>query len=332
MRRAWLVLALASTLLAAAGKPFEDSFWDIRYGAPGLQPLLAAKSGELLFTGKCDGGVRLTVSVLEFPTPTEASTARASAKAAWKKAGRKIEAMQEGDSPHPWVLFAEPRLEVFTAQHGYAWVSRGFHCFVIHAEVFERTDRTAGAIRTALKGLRVGQRDEGAVLATRIALERGLEPTDPVVLYLAGVDYATGRRFRRTHVPLARRLFERARANLKPDTLEPDDLWQLYETGGNSWMAEPGRDPARAMVWFVEAEKAANKLEERREERAAGSAYNLACAAALSGKLDEAFAALHRSYRDVKPVTDDHVSNDKDLESLRRDPRWEIFWHAKVKN
>jgi hypothetical protein len=325
-------LALTATVLAAGGKPYEDAFWDIRYGAPGLQPLMAAKTGERIYAGKCDGGVRLTIEVLEFPTPMEASAVRATAKETWKKAGRKIEGLQEGDSPYPWVLFAEPRLEVFVAQHGYAWETRGYHCFVIHAEVFERTDRSADAIRAALKGLRVGPRDECAILAARVALERGIEPTDPIALYLAGVDYATGRRFRRTHPPLARRLLERARAHLKPDTLETDDLWQLYETGGNSWMAEPGRDPAKAMEWFVEAEKAANKLEERREERAAGSAYNLACAASLSGKLDEAFAALHRAYRDVKPVTDDHVSNDKDLENLRRDKRWEVFWHSKVKN
>jgi hypothetical protein len=305
VRRAALLLALAGPLLAAGGKLFEDAFWDVRYQAPGLKPLLAAKTGERIYAGKCDGGVRLTIDVIESATPADAVRECAAAKLTWKKAGRKIEDLQEGDSPYPWVLFAEPRLEVFVAQHGYAWVARGHHCFVIHAEVFERTDRSAAAIRAALKGLRLGPRDEAAVLAARIGLERGIEPTDPVALYLAGVDYATGRRFRRVHVPLARRLLERAWANLKPDTLEPDDLWQLYETGGNCWMSEPGRDPARAMVWFAAAEDAANKLEEQRETRAAGSAYNL---------------------------TDDHVSNDKDLESLRRDPRWEVFWHDKVKN
>ena len=46
----------------------------------------------------------------------------------------------------------------------------------------------------------------------------GIEPTDPVALYLAGADYATGRRFRRTHTPLARRLLQRAR-------VFPHDVW-----------------------------------------------------------------------------------------------------------
>ena len=332
MKRLWLGLALAAGALAAGKTGFEDAFWDVQYSAPGLKPLLAERSGELLFAGKCEGGVRLTIGVIESATLADAQRARAAAKVNWKKAGRKIEGLQEGDSPYPWALFAEPRLEVFTAQHGYAWVARGYHCFVIHAEVFERTDKSAEAIRAALRGLRLGERDQAAVLAARVGLERGIEPTDPVALYLAGVDYATGRRFRRTHTPLARRLLERARANLKPDTLEPADLWQLFETGGDSWMSEPGRDPARAMVWFAAAEEAANKLEEQRETRAAGSAYNLACAASLAGRIDEAFAALNRAYRDVKPVSDDHVSGDKDLENLRRDPRWETFWHAKVKN
>ncbi len=54
----------------------------------------------------------------------------------------------------------------------------------------------------------------------------------------------------------------------------------------------------------------------------AGSHYNLACAQALQGKVDEALASLERAvafgFRDV-----DHLNNDEDLASLRDHERFQ---------
>ena len=68
----------------------------------------------------------------------------------------------------------------------------------------------------------------------------------------------------------------------------------------------------------AEAERHAGRAEELK--RGAG-AYNLACAAALAGKKDEAFRLLEAALP-ATGETRSHIEADPDLDSLKNDPRW----------
>ena len=85
-----------------------------------------------------------------------------------------------------------------------------------------------------------------------------------------------------------------------------------------------------AIEWLTKSEQLAEKATEGAPGARNGqSAYNLACAYALSGKPDEAFGALDRCAAKgfLKETGNiDHMKVDPDLESLRKDPRWEPFF------
>jgi len=55
--------------------------------------------------------------------------------------------------------------------------------------------------------------------------------------------------------------------------------------------------------------------------------YNLACSLALTGRLDQAFAALDRAVR-LGYGDFEHLARDPDLEALRADPRYRKFLRA----
>ncbi len=80
--------------------------------------------------------------------------------------------------------------------------------------------------------------------------------------------------------------------------------------------AAPGSERTRAIT---EAEWHARRADELR--RGAG-AYNLACAVALAGRTDEAFALLESALQLTTEETRAHIEADSDLDSLKKAPRW----------
>jgi len=338
MRGVVALLLLAVGALAQAprtgAKPWRDEFWDVGLTVPGLEPLLPSPEVERIYEGRADGDVRIVLSVIENAQPADAKAARAARRAEWEAGKRALAGVREEGPDDDARLWAEEtRYEVFTELHGYRWVPRGFHVFELHAWVRDRHPESEGAIRQALDGLRVGPRDDASLLARRIGLTFGRPSDDPEVLAEAGIEYATGQRYRVLHTTLARRMFERAKPRLSEAKLEPHELWRIQFNGGLAYLGGDPRDPATAVEWLLEAEKTAATLaaDQQPVERKAQSAYNLACAASLAGNLDLAFAALERAYAEIRPVTDSHISDDRDLENCRKDPRWEPFWMATVK-
>jgi len=232
----------------------------------------------------------------------------------------------EGDQ----LLYVEKSASGLQRHHGRAFHARGDHiCFEIQAQVLRKTDSSAAALQAALNGMEVQSEAHGTLQVLRSARQLGRGLDDPLVLLQAGQNYAQGKGALPPIPSLAVPVLTHARAVMKEDSFTPTQLWTLHGSGGRALMAL--KKPKEAIDWYAEAERAARKIPESGEERAANSAYNLACACSLAEELDRAFSALHRAYERVKPVTDGQVSDDKDLENLRRDPRWHVFWQTKVK-
>lgn len=324
--RTLLAVAILAGALGAQGKTkkkkeefkLQDSFWGVRYAAPGLKKLLALGDPALLFRGKANGlAVEIRVHESAEQRTVEAWLEEAKTKRFAKAADR-----SEGPN---WVRYKRTSLAGFHEHHQHTFLARGYHCFELHLRA-DREDATA-ALSAAANGFELAERAPGALLVARIAKEAGRPLDDPEVLLEAGEAYVTGK-YRVTNPALGQRVLKQARKSMKPDTFEPEQLWRLYEVGG---MALKDDAPLEAMEWHARAEEAADKLERNRVERKRQSAYNLACAASRAKRIDEAFAALYRAYDGGKPVTDGHVSDDRDLENLRKDERWHVFWREKVK-
>jgi len=321
MRRMALLLLLAPTWAQGDDGPaFQDAFWNVRYAAPGLRRILGSADPAVLLTGKCDGGLSVTVTVHEAAEALDAEAWRKRFRGQWEKKGRKLENVHETAGR---IDFEEPRLGVFHAHHGYRFVPRGPHCFEVHAWIDDRTDGSAAAIAAALQGLEAGPDPGCGLVAARHALREGRDPTDPRVLLAAGMEYLGGQRYGQVNPALAAGLLARARATANEETFDPDTQWKLLRYGGEALVAA-GR-AKEAVEWLQAAEKAATA------EKAAETTYALARACARADRLDEAFAALDRAFAGpVPPADKGRLSKDKDLEPLRRDPRWEDFWKRRV--
>jgi hypothetical protein len=315
----------ALCVLVLAGATFEtgklkDTLWNLTYEAPGLNRILAPGDPAVLFTGRGPGDVFVEITALEGARQEDGGAWRKQRRAAWTKSGRKLEEVSEGDKPHPWLLCVEEKYGVFKRHHGYAFVARGYHCFEVHAWVADRTAESGAALRKALAGLVLGD-DEGCGLAVReAAMAQGRKDLDPKVLLAAGIEYVHGRR---AHLPLAAAVLRRARKLAKPDELEKEEFWRLYRYGGDALLRSGAA--LDAADWLREAEEAAPKPDDARRD-----AYDLARACAVAGRLDEAFSALHRAFAEGLVVSKARLSTEKELGSLRKDPRWEDFWLARV--
>ncbi len=322
------ILLLLPALTLEALEEWTDPHFGVRLKAEGIEPSVGRGDVSVLFEGRAAGGVRLGLRLFEEEAPADAVALRAAAKGSWERAKRKMLRPAEGDTPQPWILFHEPRLAVFEGMHLYAYFTRGRQAFEVHAWFDDGEGKSVESLRAAVAGFSMAPAEQGALLVKRFALEDAKSTDDPKVLLRAGAEYASGTKYRRTNRPLAAAALARARATMQPDTFTPEETWRLFEAGGS---VQP--TPREAIEWFARAEEAALKVapENKPRERAAQSGYNLACSCSLAGELDAAFAALHRAFAHVKPVTDAHVSGDKDLDNCRRDPRWETFWRTRVK-
>lgn len=301
-----------------------DPYWGFTYTAPGLEEGMFGPSGQKLFEGRCTGGVDVELIVQEAPKEMTAAEWMAEAKKTWAEK-RKMTDVEEGTEPLPWILFVEESLAGFKRHHGYGFYARGSQAFLVHATVNEKSDTSADAIRTALKGLALDPNASPALLVYLVARQNALTTDDPRVLLAAGQGYLNPQS---KNLVMAERVLERAVAEAKPDTYTADQLWNLHECLGLATLEARKLDVA--IGWFKKAEELAEKVTENAPGANNGqSAYNLACAYALAERPDEAFAALDRCVAKgflKVPENVSHMKVDTDLDNLHKDPRWEALF------
>ncbi|MHC4958965.1 MAG: hypothetical protein ACYTGN_11380 [Planctomycetota bacterium] len=300
-------LPLLAGLTAAAPEPVKDAFWGYEYRLEGMRRLLAIGDPALLMRGKA-GALALELRVHEAPkklTPAQWTDALTKG---WT---RKFERRADGFS------YTESRAGFVTHVRRVLLV-RDLHCFDLRLA----SGQSDAAFDAAAAGLKLAKRAPGTLMVMRVARESGRRPGDLDVLIDAGVEYVTGQTYRTVNFALAQRVFAQARARVDKEKAKKDRRWWLFEYAGHAFAEQP----AEAFRAHRKAEGFAPDADKRRQ-----SAYNAACAASRAKLLDEAFAALDRAYEGGKPVPDEHVSGDKDLENCRRDERWHAFWRKSVK-
>jgi hypothetical protein len=306
MRTVLAALCLAR-LAATAPDVHKDAFWGYEFKLDGVRRLLALGDPALLMRGKA-GSITIELRVRESAAPRTLAQWIDELTKGWT---RKFEQRPDG------LAYTVSRAG-FVTHVRRVLVVRDLHCFDLQL-VSGRPDAAFDAAAAALK---VAKRAPGTLMVVRIALDRGRRPDDIDVLIDAGVEYVTGQTYRTVNLALARRVFAQARARLEKEKVKKERRWWVLEYGGLA-LAEL---PAEAFSWHRRAEGFAPDGDKRRQ-----SAYNAACSASRAKMLDEAFAALDRAYEGGKPVPDEHVSGDKDLENCRRDERWHTFWSRRVK-
>jgi tetratricopeptide (TPR) repeat protein len=313
MRLRHLVLLLVPAALAAE-EPyrFEDPFWNLVFAPPGLRKLISPADPFSLFKGRAAGDLYVELRVHEGEKDVAAIR-----KAIAEKA--KGEGVTQGEEPRPWLFYTVTRYKAFVEVHGHAFYARGPHWFEVHAWVTDRTPSAEKSIRAALDALKLGDDPGCGIKARQVAARYGREPLDPEVLLEAGRQYLG-----EGQPAMAVALLKRARAVAKPDALKKEDQAELLLCGGTA-MLEAGA-PADAVPWLRDAEKALEG------EKAHDAAYQLARAASAAGMLDDAFAALDRAFEVELVVSKARLSKEKELENLRKDPRWEDFWRKRIQD
>jgi len=274
-----------------------------------LRKLISPGDAAGIFAGRADGDVHVELKVHE-----AAGDAKEIRKAIVAKA--KGEGVREGEEPRPWVLYTIKKYGAFEEVHGHALYARGPHWFEVHAWVTDKTPDCEKSIRVALDALKLGEDLGCGIKARQVASRAGRDPLDRDVLWEAGRLYLEDGK-----PAIAAGLLKRARALGKPWEKKEDEAKMLL-LGGLA-LLQAGA-PADAVPWLRDAEKAAEG------DAAREAAYELARAAAAADMLDDAFAALDRAFADGLVVTKAQLSKEKELESARRDPRWEAFWRARV--
>ena len=336
MRVIAISLAFCSIALAQAGEVKDGKLtekpWNLTYEARGLERGIATEDPTMIFAGRAAGGVQIEIIVAEGAEKAGGKEWMERFLERAKK--RKLKDVEKSSDGLAWVMFTETKLDVFTEQHGYSFNPRGSQCFIVHAYVPDKTDKSGDRIKEVLKGLQLGDDPGASVLALRIASQSGLPMDDPQVLLQAGIMYANPPQGRgKPNYPMAAKILSKARKAMKEDTYNPEQLWFLYEIGGISHLSPPLRDMKTAIEWHSKAEEAAKKLPEEggRAKRQAQSAYNLACAYSLAGEVEKGFDALNRSFSELMSVDKAHLTSDKDLDNLKKNQElWDKFWKEKV--
>jgi len=339
MRTAFTLIALAGIVFAqeASGAAktqtlqdgkLSDTFWNFTFTAPELKEGFGLGGPTTLFEGGCAGDLRVTIKCHEFPTPKTSKEWKDLVKQAWTRQEKKMEELEEGDNT---LLFVQESLAGFRRHHGHAFHARGVHCFEVHVEANEKTEASGDAIKKALAGFEFGEDPERMLMVYVIAKQNNKPFDDPKVLLGAGGQYMQqAQRMPEMH-RLARMVFEKARKLDEEGVYTPMERWNLYELGGLSILSKPIRDGESSIEWHKKAEEIAKDQPEA-GSGAAQSAYNLACAYSLAGRIDEAYGALGRAfYYDPTVVTLEHVTSDPDLDALRADARWDEFLRVKIK-
>ncbi|HEX2059740.1 MAG TPA: M56 family metallopeptidase, partial [Thermoanaerobaculia bacterium] len=105
-------------------------------------------------------------------------------------------------------------------------------------------------------------------------------------------------------------------------------MTQKYPNSGRAWFnAGYASLQARQFPAAIEAFQRTIAM----HYRVGTSSYNIACAYALQGDRDAAFAWLGKA-KAANFELEDHLDHDSDLDSLHRDPRWKTFTSGLVKH
>jgi hypothetical protein len=309
-----------------------NTAWNLAFEARGLESGIATQDPRVIFSGRAAGGVQIEIRVIEGPKKQDSKVWRDGVMDAWTKAKRKLENVEKGGEGVATVMYTETKLDVFTEEHGFAFYARGYQCFLVHCYVADKTEKSTAKIKGYLGGLKLGEDPGVAFLVMVFASRMGKPMDDPMVLFAAGIEYATGRQTRVQNYPIAAKVLARARKGMKEDTYTAEQKWYLYEMGGMSFLVEPLRDLKTAIEWFTLAEEAGKTLtDESGATRDGGSAYNLACAYSLNGDIEKGYAALHRAFAKALPVDAAHLDKDTDLDNLKKNKElWDKFWKERV--
>ena len=232
----------------ADGK-YVDEYFAVTYEAPELREGFAIGVGgpTVLWAGKCAGDVDVEIMVQEGPKEATAAEVRQMALDAWSKDGKERKEMEQGDGPPPHVLFVQESIAGFQRHHAWGFFARGYQCFIVHAQVREKSETSADALKKALQGLKVGEAPDSLVLAHVVAKQAGRPPNDPIVLAGAGQYYLSEQMKNPT---LALKAFRLAQAAAKEGTFDADQTWQVVSGIG---LAQLTLGPARGGTPHLEA-------------------------------------------------------------------------------
>lgn len=314
---------------------FVDEYFGIVYEADDLKEGFGFGLGgpNVLWSGKSADGVDIELICQEVPREMSGAQWLELAKRNWARDGKTRTEMEEGKEPQPWVLFTQESMAGFERQHGHAFYPRGLQCFMVHAQVREKSETSGEAIRKALSGLTVAPKSDSFLLAHLIAKQSQLDPTDPKVLVACALGIPQRVQGYLTlpegqeNPELALRALMLAKEAAGEDTFDAAGQWQIASGIGLAQL-KLGKLEEAVPTWKKAIELAAAT------EDAAGLAmnawYNLACAYSLLGRFDEAFDALKKSFdvggdeqvRQLKA----HGIEDPDLENMRKDERWKELY------
>ena len=311
-----------------AGK-FVDDYFGIRYEAEGLEKGFSIGGPNVLFAGRLPEGVDVEVALQEAPKTLEAAKWFEMFKAGKAKDGKTRTDMEEGSDPQPWILFVQESLAGFKRHHGYAFYARGPQCFIVHAQVREKSDKSGDSIKAALKRLQVKADAEPSYLYVHVVSKKsGKALDDPLVWAQAAEGYLQDGPMKNP----ARALELSLKAKAKAADFPPDAKWQVTSRIGLAQLLT-GKVKEAIPTWKEAIELA--KSTSQPEGLGANSHYNMACAYSLDSQLDEAFAHLKKSFdmglADQVAMLKKHAQGDPDLENMRKDERWkELFGGAKT--
>lgn len=312
---------------------FVDPYFGLTYEAPGLEEGFGPGLGgpQVLWSGKAEGGVSVELIVLEGPEQWDGAEWMARVKKAWEADGKERKDVEEGTEPQPWILYVQESLAGFQRQHGFAFYPRGYQCFQVHAQVREKSETSGEAIKKALQGLTVeASKDDCFFLAHFYASRANMSPDDPQILLMSafgreqqGAPGYLGQDPRFKNPYFALRVLELAKEKLGTEDLNADAKWQLNSGIGLAQLTM-GKHEEAIPTW----EKCIELAKETSDPAnfLGNSDYNLACAYALLGRLDEAYGALTSCFEkgDEAQVAGlkKHAKEDPDLEKMRTDERW----------
>ncbi len=299
---------------------FVDEYFGIVYEAKGLAPGYGMGSGGQLFTGRSDDGVEVEISLQESPQALTSAQWHELLKQNWEKDGKKRVEVEHGSEPVLWSLYVEESLAGFKRHHAWRPVARGFQCFLVHAQVQEKTEKSGEQLKQALGNFKITAENSDSLFAAHlVAKQQGGEPDAPATLLVAAALYSGQKGFENPALALSAALL----AEKHFDSFEPEDRWNLIHYRGLAEL-NLGANEEAIPTWkrAIDLSKAtANAAESESNSR-----YNLTCAYAKLGRLDEAFAELKLSFAvgvgEKVAKLKEWAKEDGDLAAMRKDPRW----------